>query len=88
MYVVNCDDLVNQGLSQKYSINEFPTTIVFNPDGTAQSTLIGASYEMIEGLIQVQQKLVNGEDKTVQMVCCLIINVELLLWESILRDRA
>ncbi len=86
LYAFNCDDPANQGLCQQYGISEFPTTIVFSPDGTAQSTVVGASYEMIEGLIQVQRKLVNGEDKAVQMVCSLIISVELLLWKSIPRD--
>lgn len=58
MYAICCDDSTHDKLLNTYSIKEFPTTIVFSPDGATQSTVIGASYEMIEGLIQVQKQLV------------------------------
>ncbi len=74
MYSICCDDSTHDNLLNKYSIKEFPTTIVFSPDGTAQSTVIGASYEMIEGLIRVQAQLVKGQSKIVTMVICFLFH--------------
>ncbi len=47
MYAFCCDNYTN--VESKYDIQEFPTTILFGKDGTPQTTLIGASWTLIEG---------------------------------------
>ncbi len=48
IYAFCCDNKTS--VESNYDIKEFPTTIVFSQDGTPQTTLISASWALLEGL--------------------------------------
>ena len=47
IYSYCCDGKDSEAVCEKYSIKEFPTSIIFTSDGKAQTTLIGASWSLL-----------------------------------------